>query len=59
VFAGDLGVVSQVRNSSCDKDILPMSAMAMDSGGRAPPAGFQETVLPSAETETLPSCFLY
>ena len=36
-----------------------MSAMAIDSGGSAPLADFQATVLPSAETETVPSCFLY
>jgi hypothetical protein len=36
-----------------------MSAMTMDSGGAAPPADFHDTVLPSADTETVPSCFLY
>jgi hypothetical protein len=39
--------------------ILPMSAMTMDSGGAAPPADFQDTALPSTDTETVPSCFLY
>jgi hypothetical protein len=38
-----------------------MSAMTMDSGGCALLAAddFHDTVLPSADTETLPSCFLY
>jgi hypothetical protein len=36
-----------------------MSAMAIDRGGSAPLADFQDTVLPSADTETVPSCFLY
>lgn len=39
--------------------ILPMSAMVMDSGGLAPLCDFHDTVSPSAETETVPSCFLY
>jgi hypothetical protein len=33
--------------------------MAIDTGEPAPLAGFQDTVLPSTETETVPSCFLY
>jgi hypothetical protein len=33
--------------------------MTMDSGGTAPLADFQDTVLPSADTVTVPSCFLY
>lgn len=36
-----------------------MFAMAMASGGIALVADFQDTVLPSADTETVPSCFLY
>jgi hypothetical protein len=36
-----------------------MSAMIMDKGGTAPPADFQDTVLPSADTDMVPSCFLY
>lgn len=36
-----------------------MSAMAIERGGSAPLADLQATVLPSAETETVPSCFLY
>jgi hypothetical protein len=39
--------------------ILPMSAMVMDKGGTAPPLAFHDTVLPSADTDTVPSCFLY
>jgi hypothetical protein len=39
--------------------ILPMSAMVMDKGGMAPLADFHDTVLPSADTDTVPSCFLY
>ena len=31
----------------------------MDNGGIAPLADFQDTVLPSAATDTVPSCFLY
>jgi len=33
--------------------------MVMDSGGLAPLCDFHDTVSPSAETETVPSCFLY
>jgi hypothetical protein len=33
--------------------------MATDSGGAVPLADFQDTVLPSTETEMVPSCFLY
>jgi hypothetical protein len=35
-----------------------MSAMVMDIGGLAPLADFQDTILPSADTATVPSCFL-
>jgi hypothetical protein len=31
----------------------------MDNGGTAPLADFHDTVLPSADTDTVPSCFLY
>ena len=43
-------------------DILPISAMAMDHGAgalAAPLVDFQDTVLPSADTATLPLSFLY
>jgi len=36
-----------------------MSAIVIDRGAAAPFADFQDTVLPSADTETVPSCFLY
>jgi hypothetical protein len=36
-----------------------MSAMVRASGGIAPLADFHDTVLPSADTDTAPSCFLY
>jgi hypothetical protein len=39
--------------------ILPIFAMVIASGGIALVADFQETVLPSADTDTVPSCFLY
>jgi hypothetical protein len=35
-----------------------MSAMVMDMGGLAPLADLQDTVLPSVDTVTVPSCFL-
>lgn len=36
-----------------------MSAIVIDRGAAALFADFQDTVLPSADTETVPSCFLY
>lgn len=36
-----------------------MSVMFIDNGGLAPLEDAQATVLPSADTETVPSCFLY
>lgn len=42
-----------------DKAILPMSPMAMVSAGALAADAVHETVLPSAETVTVPSFFLY
>jgi len=39
--------------------ILVISAMVMINGGSVPLLDFQDTVRPSADTESLPSCFLY
>jgi hypothetical protein len=39
--------------------ILPISAIVMDNGEMAPLADFQDTVLPSVDIDTVPSCFLY
>lgn len=36
-----------------------MSAMAIASGARTPPAASHDTVLTSADTESVPSFFLY
>jgi hypothetical protein len=39
--------------------VLAMSAMVIDNGGSAPLADFQDTVFPSVDMNTVPSCFLY
>lgn len=40
-------------------DVLVVSAMTMVTAGDAPLADFQDTVRPSEDTESVPSCFLY
>ena len=42
-----------------DLNILPISAIAMVNGDDTPPTDSHETVLPSADTESVPSFFLY
>ena len=57
--AGDLRVSVTRALLGLPQGILPMSAMVSASGGMAPLADFHDTVLPSADTDTAPSCFLY
>lgn len=51
-------VLGEVKCSEVG-NILVMSETAMSNGGRLEPFAFQETVFPSADKDSLPSCFLY
>ena len=58
--AGGLNVsVMHASLKAACMHILPISAIVMDNGGTAPLVDFHDTVLPSADTTTVPSCFLY
>lgn len=40
-------------------NVLPISAINIDSDEAAAPIGFHDTMFPSSDTEIVPSCFLY